>query len=131
MVSGRFSRYGSVSLLTVPAGYALLLLARSIWDVNAGLLNLIVGTFLTVPSFFLYRRFVWKERTSKGTLREIFAFWQLVMLVAIASGIFLGLADAWGARGLALVAAGLIGQAAFFIARYFWLDRVTFSEIRS
>jgi len=129
LVSGRFSRYTSLSLLTVPVGYGLLLLARSIWDVNAGLLNLVVGTVLTPPSFLLYRRFVWHERTGKGMLAEMFAFWQLVMVGAIASGIFIAMADAWwGARGLILVAAGLLGQGALFIGRYIWLDRVTFSN---
>jgi putative flippase GtrA len=128
LVSGRFSRYTSLSLLTVPAGYGLLLLARSIWDVNAGLLNLVVGTVLTPPSFLLYRRFVWHERAGKGMLAEMFAFWQLVMVGAIASGVFIAAADGWwGARGLTLVAAGLLGQGALFIGRYIWLDRVTFS----
>jgi putative flippase GtrA len=127
LVSGRFSRYTSLSLLTVPVGYGLLLLARSIWDVNAGLLNLVVGTVLTPPSFLLYRRFVWHERTGKGMLAEMFAFWQLVMVGAIASGVFIAVADAWwGARGPTLVAAGLLGQGALFIGRYIWLDRVTF-----
>jgi len=127
LVSGRFTRYTSLSLLTVPVGYGLLLLARSVWDVNAGLLNLVVGTLLTPPSFLLYRRFVWHERTGKGMLAEMFAFWQLVMVGAIASGAVMAMADAWwGARGLTLVAAGLLGQVALFIGRYFWLDRVTF-----
>jgi len=46
---------------------------------------------------------------------------------AIASGAVMAMADAWwGARGLTLVAAGLLGQVALFIGRYFWLDRVTF-----
>ena len=128
-MSGRPSRYTTLSLITVPVGYGLLLLARSIWDINAGLLNVVVGTVLTVPSFWLYRRFVWHERTGKGLLKEMFAFWQIVMVGALASGVFLAVADAWwGARGLALVAAGLLGQVGFFIGRYFWLDRVTFAD---
>lgn len=129
LVSGRFTRYTSLSLLTVPVGYGLLLAARSIWDVNAGLLNLAVGTVLTPPSFLLYRKFVWHERAGKGMLSEMFAFWQLVMVGAIASGVFIAVADAWwGARGLTIVAAGLLGQGALFIGRYIWLDRVTFSS---
>jgi len=127
LVSGRFTRYTSLSLITVPVGYGLLLLARSTWDINAGLLNLVVGTVLTPPSYLLYRRFVWHERTGKGILAEMFAFWELVMVAAIASGVVMAMADAWwGARGLALVAAGLLGQVGLFIGRYFWLDRVTF-----
>lgn len=129
LVSGRFSRYTSLSLITVPVGYGLLLLARNIWDINAGLLNLVVGTVLTPPSFWLYRRFVWHERTGKGLLAEMFTFWQLVMVGALASGAIIAIADAWwGARGLALVAAGLLGQVGLFIGRYIWLDRVTFSN---
>lgn len=129
LVSGRFSRYTSLSLITVPVGYGLLLLARSIWDINAGLLNLVVGTVITPPSFWLYRRFVWHERTGKGLLAEMFAFWQLVMVGALASGALIAIADAWfGARGLTLVAAGLLGQVGLFIGRYIWLDRVTFSR---
>jgi hypothetical protein len=59
----------------------------------------------------------------------MFAFWQLVMVGAIASGAFIAVADAWlGARGLGLVVAGLLGQVALFIGRYIWLDRVTFAD---
>jgi putative flippase GtrA len=132
LIAGRFTRYTSLSLITVPVGYGLLLLARSIWDVNAGLLNLVVGTVLTPPSFLLYRRFVWHERTGRGMGREMFAFWQLVMVGAVASGVFIAMADAWwGARGLLLVAAGLFGQVALFVGRYIWLDRVTFATQKS
>jgi putative flippase GtrA len=132
LVFGRFSRYTSLSLITVPVGYSLLVLARNTWDINAGLLNLVVATVLTPPSFWLYRRFVWHERTGKGLLSEMFTFWQLVLVGALASSVFIAIADArWDARGLTLVAAGLAGQVGLFIGRYFWLDRVTFASSQS
>ena len=57
----RFSKYTLLSFITVPVGYTLLLVARHLWDINAGLLNLAVGTALTPPSFLLYRTVVWRE----------------------------------------------------------------------
>ena len=62
----RFSRYTALSFLTVPVGYTLLLIAREIWDVNAGLLNLAVGMVLTPPSFFLYRWLVWEGGSGRS-----------------------------------------------------------------
>lgn len=123
----RFLRYSSLSLVTVPAGYSLLLLAHSVWDINAGLLNLLVGLTLTIPSFVLYRRFVWRDRGGRFCA-ELFSFWQTVMLSALAPSAAIAIADAWfESGGLILVLAGISTQGVVFLARYFWLDRVTFS----
>ncbi len=125
----RFTRYSALSILTVPTGYTLLLLARGIWDVNAGLLNLCVGTVLTPPSFLLYRWLVWHGGGGRGVAREMFSFWQTVMVGALASSATIGIADAWfDAGGPLIVAAGLTGQGVIFIARFVWLDLFTFAR---
>jgi putative flippase GtrA len=127
----RFTRYSALSLLTVPTGYALLLIARSIWDVNAGILNLVVGTVLTPPSFLLYRHFVWREGSGRGVLRDLFSFWQMVMFGALVSTVFIAAVDFWyGANGPLIVLAGLAGQGLVFVGRFVWLDLVTFSAKR-
>ncbi|GAA1561645.1 hypothetical protein GCM10009678_50660 [Actinomadura kijaniata] len=127
--AARFLRYSSLSLVTVPCGYGLLLLARHWWDVNAGLLNLAVGTVLTPPSFLLYRTLVWREGSGRGLLRELFGFWQTVMLGALAAGVFIGLGDVlFGGDPVLIVVSGLTGQVLIFLARYLWLDRVTFAR---
>jgi putative flippase GtrA len=123
----RFSRYTVLSLITVPVGYTLLLVARHFWDVNAGVLNLIVGNVLTVPSFFLYRAVVWKGGSGKSVGAELFSFWQTVMVGALASSLLIALADLlFDANGPLIIFAGLCGQGLIFIARFFWLDKVTF-----
>lgn len=123
----RFSRYTVLSLITVPVGYTLLLLARHFWDINAGVLNLIVGNVLTVPSFFLYRWLVWKGGSGRSIPAELFSFWQTVMVGALASSATIALADIlFDANGPLIIFAGLCGQGLIFIARFFWLDKVTF-----
>jgi putative flippase GtrA len=123
----RFSRYTALSFLTVPVGYTLLLIAREIWDVNAGLLNLAVGMVLTPPSFFLYRWLVWEGGSGRSIAAEMFSFWQTVMIGALASSATIALADAlFDANGPLIVLAGLFGQGVIFLARFFWLDKVTF-----
>jgi putative flippase GtrA len=123
----RFSRYTLLSLITVPVGYTVLLLARHFWDINAGVLNLIVGNVLTPPSFFLYRWLVWKEGSGRSIPAEMFSFWQTVMVGAIASSTTIALADVlFDANGPLIILAGLVGQGLIFIARFFWLDKVTF-----
>jgi hypothetical protein len=124
-----FSRYSALSLLTVPVGYSLFLLARQLWDVNAGLLNLAVGNVLTVPSFFMYRWLVWREGSGRGIPAELFSFWQTVMVGALASSAFMAVVDLlFDVGGAVLILAGLTGQGIIFIARFVWLDRVTFSR---
>lgn len=123
----RFTRYSALSLITVPVGYTLLLLARQITDLNAGLLNLIVGTVLTPPSFLLYRHFVWPGSRGRDALKQLFSFWQTVMLGALASSVLIGAADLWlDANGVLIVVAGLVGQGLVFLGRFFWLDLITF-----
>jgi putative flippase GtrA len=125
----RFSRYTMLSLLTVPVGYTLLLIATHLWPhVNAGLLNLGVGMVLTPPSFFMYRWLVWKGGSGRSIPREMFSFWQTVMVGALASSALIAFVDVvFHATGPLIIFAGLCGQGIIFIARFFWLDKVTFT----
>lgn len=123
----RFARYSSMSLVTVPLGYALLVTTRQLWDINAGLLNLAVGTAITLPSFLLYRRFVWRRVGRHGFLGELLSFWFTVLAGAAASTALITLVD-WRMPNTpwAIVLAGLVGQGVVFVGRYLWLNRVTF-----
>jgi putative flippase GtrA len=126
----RFGRYSALSLITVPVGYALLLLVRGVWPINAGVLNVLVGTVLTLPSFLLYRHFVWPS-VDQSTWRALYSFWQTVMAGALASSALIALVDAlFDASNAVIVAVGLVGQGLVFIARFFWLDNVTFKRER-
>jgi putative flippase GtrA len=126
-LTARFTRYSALSLITVPVGYALLLIARRFVPLNAGVLNLIVGTVLTPPSFLLYRKLVWPGGTGREVGRQLFSFWQTVMLGALASSVLIGAADHWlHANAVLIVLAGLTGQGLVFVGRFFWLDLVTF-----
>lgn len=124
----RFGRYSALSVGTVVAGYSLLLGARQLWHVNAGLLNLGVGAVLTGPSFLLYRRLVWNGGGDRGWLVEFGSFVSTVIAGALASSLLMGLTDAlWHPSGTVIIIAGLTGQGIVFIARFFWLDLVTFA----
>lgn len=127
-----FLRYSALSLVTVPAGYGLLLLAMRRWpEVNAGLLNLGVGMALTPPSFLLAQALVWRGRGTAAWWVRLLSFWQTVLAGALASSATIFLADAlFGAGPAWVVGAGLAGQGVVFVARYFWLDRVTFAGDR-
>ena len=126
----RFSKYSALSLITVPVGYTVLLICTHIFEtVNAGLLNLAVGTVLTPPSFLLYRWLVWKGGSGRSIWSELFSFWQTVLAGAIASSVLIGLADLiLDAKGPLIILAGLTGQGIIFLARFVWLDKVTFNR---
>jgi hypothetical protein len=125
----RFSKYTVLSLITVPTGYTLLLVARHYLAINAGLLNLAVGTVLTPPSFLLYRTVVWREGSAKGWRSELFTFWQTVMLGGlVATAMIAGVDAIAGDNGLLIVTAGLFGQGIVFVGRFLWLDRVTYAK---
>ncbi|HEY7222798.1 MAG TPA: hypothetical protein VH561_04180 [Micromonosporaceae bacterium] len=128
---GRFSVYSALSLITVPVGVTLLIIATHLFPhVNAGLLNLAVGTLLTPPSFLAYRRLVWKGGHGRSVRAQLFSFWQTVMAGALASSVLVGAADALlDANGVVYAVAVLIGQGIVFVARFFWLDNVTFTRL--
>lgn len=128
MLMRRFTRYSALSLVTVPAAYGLFLLCRQLWDVNAGILNLCVGNVLTPPSYLLYRHLVWRDRGDRPFWPGLFSFWQTVMAGALASSALMALLDLAlpDANDALLILAGLTGQAVIFLARFLWLDRVTF-----
>jgi putative flippase GtrA len=127
-VAARFTRYSAMSLLTVPIGYSLFLLFRYFFkDVNAGLLYLSVGIVLTPPSFLMYRVFVWRGGSGRSVWAELFSFWQTVMVGALASSALMAAVDLlFEANEAVLILAGLTGQGVIFIARFLWLDKVTF-----
>lgn len=123
----RFTRYSALSFVTVPAFFAVFLLFRHFWDVNAGILGLVVGTVLTPPSFLLYRWLVWKDGSGRGWPAELFSFWQTVMAGALGSSVLMGVVDwLFEVNGLVLLLVAMVGQGFIFIARFFWLDKVTF-----
>ncbi|HYU85672.1 MAG TPA: hypothetical protein VEK80_12790 [Kribbellaceae bacterium] len=127
LVAARFTRYSALSLITVPVGYTVLLIARHFIHINAGLLNLAVGMVLTPPSFALYRSLVWRKGSGRGVAAEMFSFWQTVVAGALVSSATIAITDAlFAANGAVIVLAGLVGQGIVFIARFFWLDKVTF-----
>ena len=124
----RFLRYSVISLITVPVGYTLLVLARARWNVNAGLLNLAVGTVLTPPSFVLYRLVVWRDHPRDRLHAEILQFWLSVVAGAMCSSLLIAIVDELAPRTpWLIVLAGLAGQGIVFVARFLWLDRVTFA----
>lgn len=130
-VTARFTRYSLLSLVTVPAGYSLLLVARHFWDINAGLLNLMVGTALTPPSFILYRWLVWPQGSGRGVAADLFSFWKTVIAGALAASALIAIADAlFGGNGPLIVLAGLTGQGIVFVARFLWLDKFSYSPPR-
>jgi putative flippase GtrA len=123
----RFTRYSALSLLTVPVAYSLFLLARHFWEINAGILNICVGMVLTLPSYVLYRYLVWPDRGGRSFFAGLFSFWQTVMVGALASSALMALLDLVSdANDAMLILAGLTGQGIIFLARFLWLDKVTF-----
>ena len=126
--SALFTRYSAMSVLTVVAGSALFLLARRLWDVNAGVLNVGVAAVLTGPSFWLYRRLVWRRRSPEGIGGEFVSFVTAVAVGTVASSLPIGVADRlWHPAGGVLVVVGLVGQGVVFLLRFVWFDRWTFS----
>jgi putative flippase GtrA len=128
----RFTRYSALSLVTVPAFFAVFVLFRQFWHVNAGILGLVVGTVLTPPSFLLYRWLVWKDGSGRGWLAELFSFWQTVMAGALGSSVLMGVVDwLFDVNSAVLILVAMVGQGFIFVARFFWLDKVTFLSGRN
>lgn len=135
---GRLRRYILVSALNLVLGHAVLAFAFGILRWSAVSANLLAATVATVPTYLLYRRWVWQQTGRSHLRREVAPFLVVVVvgLVVVTGAADLG--EAAGARltdarlGQTVVVATFTLAACFALwaARFFFLDKFLFGAGR-
>jgi putative flippase GtrA len=121
-------RYAGASLLFLPLGQGLVQLF-GLWLDDYTTASLLAYAITTVPGFFIYKRFVWRDMSRENLHRQVVMFWAAVMLtVSLATLLTYFVQNAVAdqtvlVRGAAVFSAQMLGVGIVWVGRYRMLDR--------
>jgi putative flippase GtrA len=121
-------RYAAVSLVFFPLGQGLIQVL-GLWLDDYTAASLLAWAIATVPGFFAYKRFVWRDMSRENLHRQLLVFWVAVMLTVSLTTLFSYLVQNAMedqpvlARGAAVFCAQMLGFVIVWVGRYFLLDR--------
>ena len=121
-------RYAGVSVVFFPLGQGLIQVF-GLWLDDYTTASLLAYAIATVPGFFVYKRFVWRDMSRENLHGQMLVFWVAVML-AVSLATFLSylvqnaMADQTVlVRGAAVFCAQLLGLGIVWVGRFLMLDR--------
>jgi putative flippase GtrA len=121
-------RYVGVSLVFFPLGQGLIQ-ALGLWLNDYTKASLVAWAIATVPGFFAYKRFVWRDMPREKLHRQLLVFWAAVMLTVSVTTLFSYLVQNATAdqtmlvRGAAVFCAQVVGFVIVWVGRFLMLDR--------
>lgn len=121
-------RYAAVSIVFFPLGQVLIQVL-GLWLDNYTTASLLAWAIATVPGFFVYKRFVWRDVSRENLRRQLFVFWVAVMLAVSVTTLITYLVQNAMAdqtvliRGAAVFCAQLVGFGIVWVGRFLMLDR--------
>jgi putative flippase GtrA len=121
-------RYAAASLVFLPLGQGLIQLF-GLWLDDYTTASLLAYAITTVPGFFLYKRYVWRDMSRQNLHRQVIVFWAAVMLtVSLATLLTYFVQNAVAdqtvvVRGAAVFGAQMLGLGIVWVGRYVMLDR--------
>ena len=121
-------RYAAVSVVFFPLGQVLIQVL-GLWLDNYTTASLLAWAIATVPGFFVYKRFVWRDMSRENLRRQLFVFWVAVMLTVSVTTLITYLVQNAMAdqtmfiRGAAVFCAQLLGFGIVWVGRFLMLDR--------
>jgi putative flippase GtrA len=121
-------RYAGASIVFLPLGQGLIQVF-GLWFDDYTAASLLAYAITTVPGFFVYRRFVWRDMSRENLHRQVLVFWAVVMLtVSLATLLTYLVQNAVVdqtalVRGAAVFCAQMLGLVIVWVGRYLMLDR--------
>ena len=121
-------RYAGVSVVFFPLGQGLIQVL-GLWFDDYTTASLLAYAITTVPGFFVYKRFVWRDMSRENLHRQVLVFWAVVMLtVSLATLLTYLVQNAMVdqtalVRGAAVFCAQMLGLVIVWVGRYLMLDR--------
>jgi putative flippase GtrA len=122
-------RYSAASVVGVVVGQSSLLFFDVVLDYPAALANFLAVAVSSVPAYLINRYWVWQKNDKNDLRREVMPFWGMAFLGLILSTIAVSIVDGRTDWQPAIQAANLAGFGVLWIAKFFVLDRVLFSEV--
>ena len=124
-------RYLGVSVASVPVGQGLIQ-GLGLWLDNYAVASLLTAVIVTVPSFFILKYYVWRDRSGENLGGQMLGFWVVMMLAFLLATLFTYIVDhATNAqttliRGTAVFCAQLFAFGIVWVGRYIVFDRWLF-----
>jgi putative flippase GtrA len=121
-------RYAGVSVVFLPLGQGLIQVL-GLWLDNYTTASLLAYAIATVPGFFVYKRFVWRDMSRENLHRQVLVFWATMMLTVSLATLLTYLVQNAVAdqtapvRGAAVFCAQMLGLGIVWVGRYLILDR--------
>jgi putative flippase GtrA len=121
-------RYAGVSVVFLPLGQGLIQVL-GLWLDDYTTATLLAYAIATVPGFFAYKRFVWRDMSRQNLHRQVLGFWAAVMLTVSLATLFSYLVQKAMAdqtvlvRGAAVFSAQMLGLGIVWVGRFLMLDR--------
>ncbi len=122
-------RYAAASMVGVVTGQSSLLLFYEVFDWNAALSNFLAVAVSSVPAYLVNRYWVWQKTSKNDLRREVVPFWGMAFLGLVLSTIAVSWADDRTDWAPAIMAANLGGFGVLWIAKFFVLDKLLFTEV--
>jgi putative flippase GtrA len=121
-------RYAGASVVFLPLGQGVIQLL-GLWLDDYTTASLLAYAITTVPGFFVYKRFVWRDMSRENLHRQLVEFWAAVMLtVSLATLLTYLVQNAMAdqtvpVRGAAVFCAQMVSLGIVWVGRYLMLDR--------
>jgi putative flippase GtrA len=122
-----------VSVASVPVGQGLIQ-GLGLWFHNYAAASLVTAVVVTVPSFFILKYYVWRDRSGENLGGQMIGFWVVMMLAFSLATLFTYIVDhAANAqttlfRGTAVFCAQLFAFGIVWVGRYIVFDRWLFKR---
>jgi putative flippase GtrA len=121
-------RYVGVSVVFFPLGQGLIQVL-GLWLHDYTTASLLAYAIVTVPGFFAYKRFVWRDMSRENLHHQVVVFWAAIMLtVSLATLLSYLVQNAMAdqtvlVRGAAVFCAQMLGFVIVWVGRFLMLDR--------
>jgi putative flippase GtrA len=121
-------RYAGASVVFLPLGQGLIQVL-GLWLDDYTTASLLAYAIATVPGFFVYKRFVWRDMSRENLHRQVLVFWATMMLTVSLTTLLTYLVQSAMAdqtvpvRGAAVFCAQMLGLGIVWVGRFVMLDR--------
>jgi len=121
-------RYAMASMVGVIVGQSCILFFYGVLGLPAVLSNFLAVAISSVPAYLINRYWVWQKRDKNSLRREVIPFWGMAFAGLVLSSIFVAIVEKRTDWPPAIAMANLAGFGVLWIAKFFILDKVLFTQ---
>lgn len=122
------AKYAAVSVVNVVVGQSMLILANKVFGWTFVESNVFAVTVSAFPAYVLSRRWIWQKKGNNHFWKEVVPFWSIAFLGLGMSTAAAALASNISDSTLMLMFANLSAFGLLWVAKFFFLDKVLFTD---